>query len=213
MLKSIPFSLGLEINSCSDITCFSQEGIADQDPPKCGVLVLEITDIERSCRQTLAPDKACFVQGECILLFSLVYISSDEILPLITELWKLSKKDETKEGSLEAKASLSKIIQVSSIRFDAARSSRLQSTFSMKGLLTLKNCPQQMSRFPRNGFSKELKEGSSEGSANHAKHWQNHTWMMYSHISAHRAQYKKEDFADLASHDIQIFWNPLGSFN
>jgi hypothetical protein len=52
------------------------------------------------------------LQGERAYLFSLVYTSLDEILPRIQELWSMSRKDDTKEGRLEAKELLREIIQV-----------------------------------------------------------------------------------------------------
>ena len=53
-----------------------------------------------------------------MFLFSLVYTSVEEILPRLTQLWSLSKKDDSKEGRLEAKAALSNIIQVMTALLD-----------------------------------------------------------------------------------------------
>jgi len=52
------------------------------------------------------------LQGEAAYLFSLVYTSLGDILPRIQELWSITRKDDTKEGRLEAKKLLGEIIQV-----------------------------------------------------------------------------------------------------
>ena len=53
-----------------------------------------------------------FMQGACEYLFSLVYTSLSDILPRIQQLWRIARKDDTKQGRMEAKLQLGKIIQV-----------------------------------------------------------------------------------------------------